>query len=176
MILKLERYSYAATETEGELFISSGDKVFNFATIERPWIPDPNGHRGGKRGTPGHPELPASCVPDGAYKLSPWKRPDGSDVYILYAPDLGVWRTQDDPGYDGGRTLCLIHVANWARDVIGCIGPGMKRVPMINPKTGEIAQAVTSSGVAMGKIRKLLGGQQHTLLITSHTGASDVAL
>lgn len=166
MQVKLERYSYSTTETEGELFIRSGDQTFSFATIERPWIPNPNGARGGK------PMV--SCVPDGAYVLSPWTRPNGDDVYILYSPDLGVYRTPDEHEPGKGRNLILIHAANWAADVIGCIAPGLRRMPM--ERGGVMRQAVGLSRSAMRQIRELLGGQDHTLLITNEGGASDVSL
>lgn len=167
MQIKLERYSYSATETEGELLMRIGGQVLSYATIERPWIPNPNGAKGG---TP-----MVSCVPDGAYVLSPWTRPNGDKVYILYSPELGVYRTPDEHEPGRGRNLILIHKANWADQVNGCIAPGMMRSPMV--RNGSVQQAVGMSGVAMQHLWFNLGrDKEHTLLITNECGASDVTI
>ena len=72
MIIRLKRFSYGRFETEGRLII--GDKVF--ATIERPWIPNPNGAKGGKPFE--------SCIPDGMYRLAPHTRPSGAKCFIIF--------------------------------------------------------------------------------------------
>lgn len=163
MHVKLERYSYSMTETEGELLIRKDGRTYSFATIERPWMPNPNGARGGKP--------MESCVPDGAYVLSPWTRPNGDEVYILYSPDLGVWREPDEHEPDRGRNLCLIHSANFANEVNGCIAPGMIRTFMHG------RPAVGSSRYAMRSINELLGRERsHVLYISNETGASDVTV
>ena len=161
MIIKLKRYSYAEKETEGILVIGS----LVLATIEQPWTPNPNGALGGKPFE--------SCIPDGMYRLSPWTRPNGDDVYMIFNPELGVYRFPEDHAAGHGRDLCLFHRANWAHQIQGCVGPGLKRYPMAHPDTGVREQAVASSGIAMDRIRSALGDTQHVLLITSETGASD---
>ncbi len=162
MIIRLKRFSYSETETEGVLIVGSN----KFATIEQPWVSNPNGAKGG---------LPfQSCVPDGMYRLSPFTRPDESEVWIFFNPSLGVHRFPQDHQKDRGRNLCLIHSANWARQIQGCVAPGLSRLPMADPKTETIAQAVSSSGAAMRSLHKLLGSGPHVLSITSELGASDV--
>jgi hypothetical protein len=163
MIIKLLRYSYAKTETEGRLIV--GDKVF--ATIEQPWTENPNGAKGGKPFE--------SCIPDGMYYLESFMRPSGESAFIIFNPELGVFRFPKDHIKGHGRNLCLIHAANWVTDIQGCIAPGMARYPMVNPKTRRIAQAVRSSGAAMESLRSRLGwGEPHHILsITSEIGASD---
>lgn len=52
-----------------------------------------------------------SCIPEGVYDVIPYS----SAKY----PD--VWELQDVPG----RSKILIHVANYPREVEGCIGLGM---------------------------------------------------
>ena len=165
MLLRLKRYSYSPTETEGILEFRDGHTL---ATIEQPWVPDPNGAKGGKPF--------ASCIPDGMYKLQPWVRPDGAMVYIIVNPDLGVYKLPSDVPDTGGRYLCLIHKANWTTDIEGCIAPGLRRAPMTNPATGKMAQAVGSSGAAMTTLNERIGRHiSHILSIESVLGASDVS-
>lgn len=67
-----------------------------FYTVERPWLDNkPN----------------VSCIPVGTYEMG-WRE----------SPRFGeTWHIKDVPD----RTYILIHVANYARDVEGCIGLGM---------------------------------------------------
>jgi len=158
--LTLERFSYAKSETEGVLRVDD----FALATIERPWIPHT---------TPGGKPF-ESCVPDGEYILEPWMRPKRHkrrEVYILYNPDLGVFKTEESRPNGVGRYLVLIHVANFARNVVGCIGPGMQRSLLMDKKIGAYARAVSSSGEAMRVLNSLLGREgKHRLTIRSVTG------
>ncbi len=162
MIIRLKRYSYGEFETEGQLIV--GNKIF--ATIEQPWTPNPAGHKGGKPSE--------SCIPDGMYTVAPWKRPNGDEVFMIFNPQLGVYRLPEDHPVGNGRDLILIHKANWVTDIEGCVAPGMSRYPMKNPLTTRLEQAVAGSGNAMNKLRILLGTTQHILSITNETGASDV--
>lgn len=91
-------------------------------TIERPWIPSTVGGLGG--------EPFRSCVPPGLYKLERFTRPSGEKVFMLTNPQLDIYGLERDiPSSRKGlaRYLCLIHTANYVHDVVGCIGPGMKR-------------------------------------------------
>jgi hypothetical protein len=53
-----------------------------------------------------------SCIPEGVYQAEKYSSPKYPDV----------WELKDVPE----RTHILIHAANWAKDVQGCIGPGME--------------------------------------------------
>jgi len=164
MIIRLKRFSYGEYETEGVLIIDSEQ----FATIEQPWTPNPDGHKGGKPFE--------SCVPDGMYRLMPFVRPKNNrKVFIFFNPDKGVWRfpLEHEPG--NGRDLCLIHRANWARQIQGCIAPGKERRPMVDKKgkSKHAVQAVSQSGNAMKRILELLGDKEHILSIENDTGAKD---
>lgn len=161
MIIELRRFSYSETETEGILIIGS----MVLATIEQPWTPNPNGAPGGKPFE--------SCIPDGTYRLVPWTRPNGDPVYMIINEDLGVFAYPDDHPAGHGRDLCLAHSANWVTQIEGCCAPGLARLPMKNPETRRMEQAVTSSRVAMSRIRSALGNVEHVLIISSDTGASD---
>lgn len=156
MILRLKRFSYSPIETEGALTLNDGTV---FATVEQPWVPNPNGAKGGK---PFH-----SCVPDGMYQLLPWNSPSKGDVYILFNPDLGVHRLPADHADGSGRDLCLIHVGNYVTDIEGCIAIGRLRAPSW--------RGVLDSREAMDVLREKLGRVgKHILSIESVTGASDV--
>jgi len=69
-------------------------------TIERPWLDN----------TPFK-----SCIPEGVYNVGKYSSPKYPDV----------WELKDVPE----RTHILIHAANWAKDVQGCIGVGMDLAP-----------------------------------------------
>ena len=110
MEILLTRFSYSPTETEGYLEVPGLDPMF---TMERPWL---NNKRG------------VSCIPDGEYKLRPHVRPSGDKVYILSNSLKYIYETDDDIPPEGyGRTLILIHKANFVEDLAGCIAPGLGR-------------------------------------------------
>ena len=100
MIIKLQRYSYGEYETEGQLII--GSRVF--ATIEQPWTPNPNGFKGGKPFE--------SCIPDGMYRLVRFIRPNkegsAAKAWMIFNPDLGVYRFPDDHEQGSGVGLEVV--------------------------------------------------------------------
>lgn len=117
-----------------------------FQTIERPWIPHPDGGLGGKNFE--------SCVPPGFYRLERWVRPSGEKVLMLRNQELDVYGLPAEiPTARKGkaRDLVLMHVANYVHDVVGCIGPGLERV-----HDGR-EWMVTRSRDAMIAIRALVG-------------------
>ena len=127
--LVLERYCYADTHTAGRLYLSDNDYLH---TMERPWL----------GGVPGGMPF-ESCVPDGAYNLIPYQRPNGDDVYALRNPGNGVFLTREEKGAAHGRYLILIHAGNYVDDVVGCIAPGIGKTIHNN------RPMVTSSRAAM---------------------------
>ena len=127
------------TETQGILTI--GDA--RFYTMEQPWRDNAIGH---------------SCVPEGVYTLSPHVSPSKGQCFILDNPALNVYAAYPPP--DGGRSLILIHSANFASQLQGCIAPGLER--------GQIdgVDAVLDSRVAMSRVLNLLNGATHELEVT----------
>lgn len=162
MIIRLKRFSYSRTETEGVLVMPNGELL---NTIEQPWVPNPNGAKGGK---PFH-----SCIPDGIYRLLPWKRPSGALVWLMFNPELGVHKLPSDHTFGYERDLCLWHVANFVTDIQGCVGPGRGRVIMRNRKTGNYELSVASSSAAMRILEQHLGRSEHILSIEPTKGARD---
>lgn len=147
MIARLLRYQHRRDCTLGILVC--GD--FRCHTIERPWIPV-DGHPGGKPFE--------SCIGEGTYTLEPFTRPNGDEVYQIINTELAVYEQEADMGEEGGRYLVLIHAGNWAKDVVGCVAPGLGCA--IDNSNNNM---VTSSKSAMRKIMAELGCHVHNSLV-----------
>ena len=125
---------------------------FFFATIERPWLPNPNAKGGIPR---------ESCVPTGLYAVVPHHTTNFPNTYALVNHDLGVYHQPTDvPPGQTGRAAILMHVANRVRDVVGCIGIGLEHGVL----GGE--PAILKSTLAMRQLDAILGRHNHTLEIT----------
>lgn len=139
--------------TLGLLFL--GDTTL--CTIERPWIQaiDPERNRGGLKNL--------SCVPPGLYTLERHNTETHPMTYALVNHELDVVHYEgDDHDPDEDRATCLIHVANYVHNVIGCIGPGTRAE--LDPKFGY---CVRESRKAMEILRQILGfADGHLLEIT----------
>jgi Family of unknown function (DUF5675) len=151
--LRLTREVMNASCCRGKLEVldSDGEVVQTLFTIEKPWLPNSSGGRAG--------EPFKSCVSEGTYALTPFVRPNGDKVWMLSNPDLDVFKLDTDipPDRKGkGRFLILIHVANRARDVVGCIGPG--KTARTDP---DGTLMVTSSRDAMKDLHKRLDGRRN---------------
>ena len=122
--------------TFGKLYID-GDFICH--TVERPWKNN---------------EAGVSCIPEGTYNITPHVSPKFGDCYILEQRTLGV--TKFGPSQ---RTHILIHPANHAGQLQGCIAPGRK--------LGTVGGhwAVLNSREAFNKLMDLLGGNAATLEI-----------
>ena len=99
-----------------------------FYTVERPWLDNkPN----------------VSCIPVGTYEMG-WRE----------SPRCGeTWHVKDVPD----RTHILIHVANFSRDVHGCIGLGMSLM-------GDTV-AVSESKKAVTRFEELTKGVEWELKV-----------
>jgi len=71
-----------------------------------------------------------SCIPAGSYMLLPFQSSKYGSTYHFHNPHLGVTKFKDtSSSYLGhNRYACLIHSANWARQLQGCLGLGMELV------------------------------------------------
>ena len=112
--LFLKRHLRDASCTMGRLTLAN----VSWHTIERPWVNGPG--PGGMKGT--------SCVPAGRYRLEPHSSDAHPRTFALVAPSLGVyhwpWEVPKSVSPELVRTVCLIHAANWAAELRGCIAPG----------------------------------------------------
>jgi hypothetical protein len=104
-------------------------------TIEQPWNNNLQGH---------------SCVPKGTYELIPHNSPKHPNTWALHNPSNNIY-AEESMAPVGGRFDCLIHPANWAFQLEGCIAPGHALT------TSENGLMVTSSQEAFNEIQSLLG-------------------
>jgi hypothetical protein len=101
-----------------------------------------------------------SCVPRGTYQLEPHSTQAHPGVYALVNRDLGV---SHYPESGIPRSAILIHSANFARELRGCIAPGSAI-----SCSGELM--VTNSVVTLARLKEILfNGENHTLEITWKT-------
>lgn len=125
-------------------------------TVERAWVPS----SAGPCGAPG-----LSCVCVGTYRLRPRETEARGKHWILSNPALGVYETpRDVPRGAYGRTLILIHAANWAHELHGCIAPGKRRFA---PGNGNPEWMVAESRAAMNELRTVIGNSIDLQLIVS---------
>lgn len=142
MMLELIRDDSLPTCTLGRIIVFGK----TFYTIERPWVPEDNSP-GGRKGV--------SCVPVGEYRLERHNGEAFQKVWALVNPSLGVYHLpQDVPAAQKftARTACLMHPANWAHELRGCIAPGKTRTQDANRQW-----MVTRSRDAVNEIRTLIG-------------------
>jgi hypothetical protein len=114
LILRREKPQPSNKCSLGFLFIGE----LSLVTIERPWIPSAT-NSGGMKGK--------SCVPLGTYQLKRHNSEAHPFTWALVNHDLDVVHYEgDDHDPDEDRATCLIHVANYVHNVIGCIGVGTR--------------------------------------------------
>ena len=101
--------------------------------IERPWLDN----------------LPyESCIPTGTYTLLPWNSPRYGEVYIFVGGSVGLTEG------DGDRFACLIHPANYPRQLQGCLALGKTHSEYYEKEKSE---AVWSSKDALSDFRETMG-------------------
>jgi hypothetical protein len=122
-------------------------------TMERPWVPGPQGTLCG---------VPSvSCVPVGTYDLVLHNTAEHPKTFALVNKSLGIYHEPMDIPEDCiGRSACLIHAGNWAWDSIGCVMPGLSRA--LNGKTWMVTDSVQAMMQLMGVVPWTTG---HTLTI-----------
>ncbi len=125
-----------------------------FYTIERGWLHDPDnvtdvGLSLGRRNE--------SCVPCGHYGLT-YKQSGIRHYWYLDAPGLGVYvrKPRVAPSHRWG---CRIEAANYAAEVQGCVGVGMRQ--------SSEGEPVSESRDAVSKVEEILrvNSGEHTLRI-----------
>lgn len=123
-------------------------------SIERPWIASPTG-KGGTKGI--------SCVPRGLYKLRTHTTELHPRTWALVNPDLDVLHWPDE-NHPFARTAVLIHVANYASELRGCIGLGLYRTHSMSTRADR--WMVSQSKAAVGALMALVTWtDDHTLEI-----------
>ena len=124
-------------------------------TLELPWVQDPSG---APCGAPGR-----SCVPVGEYQLALHDTPAHPKTFALVNPDLGVYHEPGDvpAGTGACRVAILIHVANYASELEGCVGVGTARYK--TPSQWMITQSAHAFTLLTQAVPWEVG---HTLTIT----------
>lgn len=135
-MIVLERYSLSETETEGKLLC--GD--FSLYTIEPPWRNN---------------ERMKSCVPLGRYEILPFSSPRFGKVWGIENKEYGII-LDPAPGESFARSHILIHPANHASQLQGCIAPGLRRECMLDRKLDRFVPSVWASQNAFVKLNSFL--------------------
>jgi hypothetical protein len=104
-----------------------------------------------------------SCIPDGRYSLGLRHSPVVSR--ITRGKYKEGWEVQNVPG----RTFIMIHPGNWPSNFLGCIGVGLKRVPL-QTKTGEMKLGVTQSQLAFDQFMTLMNKSAYWDIEITSTG------
>jgi hypothetical protein len=91
--------------------------TLSLSTIERPWVPSATS-KGGTKGV--------SCVPPGIYQLVRHNTEAHPMTWALVNRDLDVAHLPSPSDGPGVRTAVLLHPANWAHELRGCIAPGTR--------------------------------------------------
>lgn len=147
IILRRETTQSSADCTLGLLFVND----LTLCTIERPWVPTDKS-RGGTKGI--------SCVPPGLYRLVPHDTEAHPETWALVNEALDVVHVPSDSPSPHARTAVLIHAANFAHELRGCIAPGTRAT-----RDEKGRHMVASSREAMKLIRNRLPWVEHELEI-----------
>tara|TARA_R110002126_G_scaffold175723_3_gene324352 strand:- start:737 stop:1165 length:429 start_codon:yes stop_codon:yes gene_type:complete len=131
---------YTPSATFGELYLDAEnlDEPYCFS-VERPWLDN---------------KPMVSCVPEGTYTIVLHTSPKFGKVYYLENHKLGVSLHDATK-----RTHILIHPANWASQLLGCIALGKSIIEF--PQ----GRGVTSSKATCRRFKSKLNGETHTLTI-----------
>lgn len=130
-LLTLKRFHQDSDGTIGVLRVDGKD----FYTLELPWKDN---------------QRSVSCIPSGAYVLTPHAWDDGNDFKFKK-----TWEVNNVEG----RSSILMHVGNFTKDTDGCILVGMG----LSAKDGQ--KMVTSSRVAVDALREIVGTDTAVILI-----------
>lgn len=135
MLITINRLRMDTTGTLSEVSVDNN----RFMGIEKPW----------------RDNAPfVSCIPAGIYTLVPYSSNKYPDVYAFEGGSVSIKETPPAKRYK-----CLIHVANWGRQVQGCLGLGLAEL-----KGGELG--VSRSRDAISELRQILGEYEHKVVIS----------
>lgn len=129
-------------------------------TLELPWRPGTPPSVCGRQGM--------SCVPPGKYDLVLHNSAKHPQTFALSQPQLGVFSDVSNIPCDFGlaRSDVLIHVANYVKELEGCIAVGYTRI-----KSSSGYWWIARSGDAMRAFQKIVPwALGHTLTISYKGG------
>ena len=96
-----------------------------------------------------------SCIPNGEYYLFKYNSPKYGKCYIMENESLNVAKYKKE---GVKRFACLVHPANKASQLQGCIAPGLK-IGMLGDEL-----AVLNSRKALERIHGLLETEKHSTI------------
>lgn len=144
MLLTIVRKHREVVGTFGDLLI---DGVYFSKTCELPWV-DVNKN--------GFGDKEKSCIPAGDYDLVPHDSEKYGQVVAFVNPALRVFHFEPENPLPDTRSTCLIHAANWPRQLLGCASVGEK-MQSIEPN----GLGVTASKVTLGRLQQRLGNRKN---------------
>lgn len=124
-------------------------------TIEKPWLPNPEAPDKVGGGIPYK-----SAVPLGDYVLVLRDSPKKGMQWHFYNPDLNVFLEEADMQHDWQRFSTMFHIANYVKNVVGCVGPGTRLYDF----GGTKGFGVSSSATALGILKSYLEGEHEAKL------------
>lgn len=129
--------------TFGKMFFTNerGETVEVGHTIELPW------RNNARR---------ISCIPCGEYELVEHNSAKFGSVVAFVNPALKVWHMPTDiprEFSETGRSACLIHAANWGKELLGCVAVGKEVVDFGAPN----GLGVSSSRPTLNELRAMWG-------------------
>lgn len=134
-LVRIERYASTKNGVQSNVTFEGN----HWHGLERPWLDN----------------LPfMSCIPTGEYVLLPWESPTFGPVYIFIGGTVSV-----EEGF-GTRYTCLIHAANYTRQLQGCLALGQNKSDWHEP---EKSAAVWSSRNALDDFKSKLGYSEPVL-------------
>ena len=129
--ITIDRYSSTRNGTQSVISVVGSDQSWH--GLERPWLDN----------------LPyESCIPTGTYVVLPWESPRYGTCRIFVGGDVAISEGRAD------RFACLIHPANYTRQLQGCLSPGCSKADYYEPET---SCAVWKSRDALSQMQEVLG-------------------
>ena len=118
--------------TTSEVYARKGNDSIKLYGIEPPWRDN---------------KPFVSCIPSGQYVILPWESSKYGDCFAFTGGEVSLYK-----GSGAARYACLIHPANYAHQLQGCLAVGLSK-----GETTEGNPAVWSSRKAMSKLIDLVG-------------------
>lgn len=94
-----------------------------------------------------------SCIPAGVYRLIRYRSPKYGNCLAFIGGSVCLDKRLID-GHLITRFACLVHGANYSRQLQGCLAIGLKASPDGDPQTGH--PAVWSSKLALSELLRAL--------------------
>lgn len=145
MIVELFRWgSNQKDGTHGEIVVKEDVEVlFKSFTVEQPW---------------NNNEPFKSCIPSGQYTLEPYYSPKYGHTFCVVGGTIGKYEGEAE------RFAILLHSANKASQLHGCIAPGESRY--LDPSSAALC--VGKSRKTIEKLLPILNGEDGNIPLIIH--------